>query len=100
MGDENIKALSETDTVKVNYVGTTIDGKEFDSSIKRGTPATFPLNRVIKGWTEGVQLVGKGGKIMLYIPSELAYGKRGRLANQTLIFDIDLLEVMPNTQNK
>ncbi|MBE9488414.1 MAG: FKBP-type peptidyl-prolyl cis-trans isomerase [Bacteroidetes bacterium] len=100
MGDENVKALCETDTVKVNYVGTTIDGKEFDSSIKRGTPATFSLNRVIKGWTEGVQLVGKGGKIILYIPSELGYGSRGRLGNQTLIFDIDLLDVMPSVENK
>lgn len=94
-GDQAVKAISEQDTVVVNYVGTTIDGKEFDSSIKRGEPATFPLNRVIKGWTEGVQLVGKGGKIKLYIPSELAYGTRGQLGNQTLIFDIEVLDVKP-----
>ncbi|MEG1554288.1 MAG: FKBP-type peptidyl-prolyl cis-trans isomerase [Rikenellaceae bacterium] len=94
-GDQAVKAISEQDTVVVNYVGTTIEGKEFDSSIKRGEPATFPLNRVIKGWTEGVQLVGKGGKIKLYIPSELAYGQRGQLGSQTLIFDIDVLDVKP-----
>ncbi len=94
-GDMNAKAFSDKDTVVVNYVGTTIDGKEFDSSIGRGEPATFPLNMVIKGWTEGMQLVGKGGKIKLYIPSDLGYGSRGQLGNQVLIFDVDLLDVKP-----
>lgn len=94
-GDMNAKAFSEKDTVVVNYVGTTTDGKEFDSSFGRGEPAEFPLDRVIKGWTEGMQLVGKGGKIKLYIPSELGYGSRGQLGNQVLIFDVDLIDVKP-----
>lgn len=94
-GDMNSKAFSDKDTVVVNYVGKTTDGKEFDSSFDRGEPAEFPLNMVIKGWTEGMQLVGKGGKIKLYIPSELGYGSRGQLGNQVLIFDVDLLDVKP-----
>ena len=89
-----VRALSDKDTVKVNYRGTLIDGKEFDAN----EGITFPLNRVIKGWTEGMKLVGEGGKITLVIPSELAYGERGPRtipANSTLIFDVDLLEVHP-----
>lgn len=82
-----------TDKVTVNYRGTLIDGKEFDSSYKRGKPVTFPLNGVIKGWTEGLQHVKEGGKIQLVIPPELAYGKRGPLANQTLVFDVELISV-------
>lgn len=83
--------------VTVNYRGTTIDGQEFDSSYKRGTPATFPLNRVIAGWTEGLQLVKEGGKIRLFIPSNLAYGARQAGPaigpNSTLLFDVELLKV-------
>jgi FKBP-type peptidyl-prolyl cis-trans isomerase FklB len=88
-----------TDTVKVNYRGTTIDGKEFDSSYKRNEPATFPVNRVIKGWTEALQLMKAGSKYQLVIPSDLAYGERGAGSdigpNSTLLFDVELLEVMP-----
>jgi FKBP-type peptidyl-prolyl cis-trans isomerase FklB len=87
------KSPAPTDTVTVNYRGTGIDGKEFDSSYKRGKPASFPLNGVIKGWTEGLQHVKEGGKIQLVIPPELAYGKRGPLANQTLVFDVELISV-------
>lgn len=82
-----------TDTVVVNYTGTLIDGEKFDSSYDRNEPAKFPLNGVIAGWTEGLQLIGKGGKIKLYIPSNLAYGDQGQLGNQTLIFDVELLDV-------
>jgi FKBP-type peptidyl-prolyl cis-trans isomerase FklB len=88
-----------TDTVKVNYRGTTIDGKEFDSSYKRGEPATFPVNRVIKGWTEGLQLMKPGSKYQFFVPADLAYGERGAGAdigpNATLVFDVELLEVVP-----
>ena len=90
-----VRATDDRDTVKVNYRGTTIDGKEFD----KGEDVTFPLNGVIRGWTEGMKLIGEGGKITLVIPSELAYGQRGASReigpNSTLIFDVDLLEVHP-----
>ncbi len=86
-----------TDSVTVHYRGTLLDGTEFDSSHKRGQPATFPLNGVISGWTEGVQLVKPGGKIKLFIPSNLAYGDRGApptiKAGATLIFDIELISI-------
>lgn len=92
-----------TDTVKCHYKGTTIDGKEFDSSYKRGEPATFALNRVIKGWTEGLQLMKEGGQWRFFIPSELAYGKKGAGPNigpnEVLIFEIELLGIeKPETQ--
>jgi FKBP-type peptidyl-prolyl cis-trans isomerase FklB len=80
-----------TDQVTVHYRGKLIEGREFDSSHKRGKPATFRLNGVIKGWTEGLQLMKEGGKAQLFIPPELAYGRRGPLAHQTLIFDVELI---------
>jgi FKBP-type peptidyl-prolyl cis-trans isomerase FklB len=82
-----------TDKVTVNYRGTLIDGKEFDSSFKRNKPATFQVNGVIKGWAEGIQLMKEGGKMQFFIPPELGYGHRGPLAHQTLIFDVELLSV-------
>lgn len=86
-----------TDTVKVNYHGWLDNGKVFDSSYKRGKPISFPLNGVIKGWTEGMQLVGNGGMIELEIPSNLAYGDRGAgdavPPRATLHFLVELLEV-------
>jgi FKBP-type peptidyl-prolyl cis-trans isomerase FklB len=87
------------DTVTVNYRGTLIDGTEFDSSYKRGQPATFPVSGVIKGWTEALQLMKVGSKYQLFIPSNLAYGERGAgrdiEPNSTLIFDVELLDVKP-----
>jgi FKBP-type peptidyl-prolyl cis-trans isomerase FklB len=92
------KSPSATDRVTVNYRGTTVDGKEFDSSYKRGKPATFRLNGVVKGWTEGLQLMKEGGKAELVIPPKLAYGSRGPLGDQTLIFDVELISVGPKSQ--
>ena len=83
--------------VKVHYAGTLIDGTEFDSSYKRGEPATFGLRQVIPGWTEGLQLLKPGGKMKLFIPSALAYGDQDRPsipANSVLIFDVELLEIV------
>jgi len=85
-------------TVKVHYHGTTIDGKVFDSSVDRGEPVEFPLTNVIKGWTEGVQLMSVGSKYKFYIPGDLAYGPRppqgsGIAPNATLIFEVELLEI-------
>ncbi|GIT05795.1 MAG: hypothetical protein CM1200mP29_12060 [Verrucomicrobiota bacterium] len=86
-----------TNQVTVHYTGKLISGKVFDSSVQRGQPATFPLNRVIPGWTEGLQLMKKGGKSILYIPSNLAYGARGAGGvippNATLVFEVELLEI-------
>ena len=86
----------ETDTVEVNYEGRLIDGTVFDSSYDRGESVKFPLNRVVKGWTEGLTYAKEGGKIQLYIPAELGYGQRGTgpiPGNSTLIFDIELVKV-------
>lgn len=86
-----------TDTVTVNYRGTLVDGTEFDSSYKRGEPATFPVNGVIPGWVEALQLMKVGSKFQLFIPSGLAYGERGAGQqigpNSALIFEVELLSI-------
>ena len=88
----------ETDTVKVHYTGTLVDGKVFDSSVKRGQPAEFPLNQVIKCWTEGVARMKVGGKAKLVCPSAIAYGDEGRPptipGGATLVFEVELLEIV------
>ena len=91
------KSPKATDTVLVHYAGTLINGTEFDSSYKRKEPIEFPLNRVIPGWTEGVQLMKEGAKYRFFIPSKLAYGPRGAGRdigpNEALIFEVELLKV-------
>jgi FKBP-type peptidyl-prolyl cis-trans isomerase len=84
-----------TDTVTVNYAGKLLDGTEFDSSAKHGQPATFPLDGVIPGWTEALQLMPQGSKWEIYIPSELAYGAGGQgpIPASTLVFEVELLEI-------
>ena len=91
-----------TDSVVCNYRGTLLDNTEFDSSYKTGQPATFPVSGVIKGWTEALQLMPTGSKWQLFIPSDLAYGERGRQPigpNATLIFELELLSIKPNSQS-
>ncbi|PTN07522.1 FKBP-type peptidyl-prolyl cis-trans isomerase [Mangrovibacterium marinum] len=87
-----------TDEVRCHYHGTLIDGTVFDSSVQRGEPATFPVNGVIQGWVEALQMMAVGSKWRLYIPSDLAYGERGAGGsigpNSTLIFDVELLEIV------
>ncbi|QIL85266.1 FKBP-type peptidyl-prolyl cis-trans isomerase [Vibrio sp. HDW18] len=86
----------DTDVVQVHYKGTLPDGTQFDSSYERGEPATFPLNRVIPGWTEGVQLMPVGSKFKLVIPPEMAYGEQDTPtipANSTLVFEVELLKI-------
>lgn len=91
------KSPKATDNVTTNYRGTLIDGTEFDSSYKRGQPATFPVSGVIPGWTEALQLMKEGGKWQLFVPSNLAYGERGAGReigpNATLIFEVELISV-------
>jgi FKBP-type peptidyl-prolyl cis-trans isomerase FklB len=92
------------DSVVCNYKGTLIDGKEFDSSYKRGEPATFPVSGVIKGWTEALQLMPVGSKWQLVVPSDLAYGDRGQGPDigpgATLIFEVELLSIENKDQDK
>ncbi len=88
---------SPTDGVKVNYKGTLLDGKEFDSSYKRGEPAVLPLNGVIPGWSEGLQLMQVGGKYKFWIPAKLAYGEQAPPMigpNQLLEFEVELLDIV------
>ncbi|WOE30799.1 MULTISPECIES: FKBP-type peptidyl-prolyl cis-trans isomerase [unclassified Acinetobacter] len=91
------KSPTPTSMVKVHYTGKLVDGKVFDSSVSRGEPIDFPLNQVIPGWTEGLQLMKEGGKATFYIPANLAYGPQGVPGtippNSTLIFDVELLQV-------
>jgi FKBP-type peptidyl-prolyl cis-trans isomerase FklB len=92
-----------TDTVVCNYKGTLLDNTEFDSSYKRGQPATFPVSGVIKGWTEALQLMPVGSKWQLFIPSELAYGARGGPGggigpNATLFFEVELMSIQPKAE--
>jgi FKBP-type peptidyl-prolyl cis-trans isomerase len=91
------KSPKATDVVLVHYRGTLLDGTEFDSSYKRNQPISFPLNQVIPGWTEGVQLMKEGAKYKFFIPSNLAYGPRGAGGvigpDETLIFEVELLKV-------
>ena len=117
-GDMSMRATDDRDVVKVHYKGTKSNGKVFDASrfadmpkmrqeimkkqmpeaYDKDEPIEFPLNRVIKGWTEGMKLVGKGGKITLWIPSDLAYGPRGNRGiggNEALRFDVELIDVTP-----
>lgn len=94
----NGKRPTATDRVKVHYTGKLIDGTTFDSSVDRGEPITFPLNQVIPGWTEGLQLMDEGSKYMLYIPYNLGYGEQpaGSIPpGSTLIFEVELLEINP-----
>jgi FKBP-type peptidyl-prolyl cis-trans isomerase FklB len=92
------KKPTKDDKVKVHYHGTVIDGTVFDSSVDRGEPSTFGVSQVIKGWTEGLQLMKEGAKYKFFIPSELAYGPQDRgqviKGNSTLIFEVELLEVL------
>lgn len=106
-GDDNVKAVNDTDKVSVLYTGTTKDGKMFDTNIRtaadgtvKADTTTFALNQVIPGWTEGMKYVGKGGKIKLYIPHDLAYGVNVPYGspiqpNEALVFEVELVDVIP-----
>jgi len=97
------KTPTEKDTVKAHYKGTLTNGNQFDSSYDRGQPAEFPLNGVIKGWTEALQLMKVGGKMKLFIPPELGYGPSARPgipANSVLVFEVELLDVMTPKKGK
>ncbi|MBR4438727.1 MAG: FKBP-type peptidyl-prolyl cis-trans isomerase [Bacteroidales bacterium] len=95
---------TERDTVEVNYKGMLLDGKVFDSSYERGETVKFPLNSVIKGWTEGLQLIGEGGKETLWIPFNMGYGSRDMGPNlpafSTLVFDVELVKVFPYVEKE
>lgn len=98
-----VKAVSNEDVVRVMYEGRLKDGTVFDSSYERGDTVEFPLNQVIKGWTEGMKLVGEGGKIKLWIPSELGYGMRAPQVigpNQALVFEVELVKVTPAAEEE
>ena len=89
------------DKVTVHYHGTLINGKVFDSSVQRGQPATFPLNGVIKGWTEGVQLMSTGAKYTFFLPADLAYGEQGTRGiepNSVLVFEVELISFEKSQQ--
>jgi len=92
------KKPSKADRVTVHYRGTLIDGREFDSSYADGEPVTFQVGGVISGWTEALQLMGEGAKWQLFIPPELGYGRRGPLADETLVFEVELLTVGDDTK--
>ena len=96
-GDGKGKMPKATDTVKVHYHGTLLDGSVFDSSVERGEPISFPLNGVIPGWTEGLQLMKEGDKFQFVIPGKLAYGAQSPSPkigpNSTLVFDVELLAI-------
>ncbi len=97
------KSPTDSSQVKVNYKGTFIDGEVFDSSYDRGEPATFSVDRVIPGWSEGIKMMKEGAKWEFYIPSDIAYGERGTRGidpNSTLIFEVELLEVLPPQQKQ
>ena len=98
------KSPKETDTVTTHYRGTLIDGTEFDSSVKRGQPATFAVKGVIKGWTEALQLMKEGSKWQLFLPPDLAYGERGAGQqigpNATLIFEVELISIQAAAEKK
>jgi FKBP-type peptidyl-prolyl cis-trans isomerase FklB len=98
------KKPTAEDTVSVHYVGTLVDGTEFDSSVKRGKPSSFRVNRVVKGWTEALQMMPVGSKWQLFIPSELGYGERGSRGkigpNAVLIFEVELLEIKDPNEDK
>ncbi|MAS24660.1 MAG: peptidylprolyl isomerase [Oceanospirillaceae bacterium] len=97
-GDDSQPTPLPTDTVRVHYHGTLIDGSVFDSSVERGEPAQFPVNGVIKGWVEALQMMHPGDKWKLFIPAELAYGARSPSpaipANSALVFEVELLEIV------
>ncbi|MFC3095146.1 FKBP-type peptidyl-prolyl cis-trans isomerase [Alteromonas sediminis] len=94
----NTEKPKATDVVLVHYHGTLLNGEVFDSSVQRGEPISFPLNRVIKGWTEGLQLMSPGDKFRFFIPADLAYGNRGAgkiEPGSALIFDVELIQINP-----
>jgi len=104
-GDQSQMPTDDRDMVKVMYEGKLKDGQVFDSSYEKGDTIEFALNRVIRGWTEGMKLIGKGGKVKLYIPSDLAYGEYGQPRsqvpigpNEPLVFDIELIDIEPYTE--